>query len=71
MADKTPEKSTVQRLVQLRTGRPIEEHLRELYIDKRLTDQEIADAWGVHRMTVAAWRREFGIDRSDRKTALA
>jgi len=65
------DKSTVQRLVQARTGRPLEEHLRELYIERRLTDQEIAGLLGVHRMTISAWRRDFGIDRSERKAALA
>jgi len=65
------DKSTVQRMVQARTGRDIEEHLRELYVERRHSDQEIADAWGVHRMTISMWRREFGIDRADRKTVLA
>jgi hypothetical protein len=65
------DKSTVQRLVQLRTGRDLEEHLRELYVERRLTDQEIAGLLGVHRMTVGEWRREFGIDRSARTASLA
>lgn len=64
-------KSTVQKLVQARTNRDLAEHLRELYVDRRWTDQEIADHLGVHRMTISAWRREFGIDRSERKAALA
>lgn len=65
------DKSTVQRLVQQRTGRDIEEHLRELYVEKRLTDREIADLLGVHRLTVSEWRRAFGINRTQRTAALA
>lgn len=63
-------KSTVQKLVQQRNGRDLAGHLRELYVDRRLTDQEIGDAWGVHRMTIVQWRKQFGIDRSQR-TAVA
>lgn len=65
------DKSNVQKLVQARTGRDLEEHLRELYIEKRLTDQEIADLLLVNRMTVGEWRRQFGIDRTQRTAALA
>lgn len=58
-------------MVEERTGRSLEQYLRELYVDRRLTDQEIGDLLGVHRMTVSAWRSQFGIDRSGRKAALA
>lgn len=61
-----PDKSTVQRLVQERNGRDLAEHLRELYVERRFTDQEIADAWGVNRMTIVDWRKQFGIDRTQR-----
>jgi transcriptional regulator with XRE-family HTH domain len=64
-------KSTVQRMVQERTGRDIESHLRELYVARRLTDQEIASLLGISRVTVGEWRRQFGIDRTERKAALA
>lgn len=60
------DKTTVQKLVQQRTGRDLGEHLRELYVDRRLTDREIAQALGVHRMTIVEWRKAFGISRADR-----
>ena len=40
--------------------------LRELYVERRHSQQEIAQALGVHRMTVADWLREYGITRDDR-----
>ena len=65
------EMTTVQKLLQTGNGgRDLSEYLRELYVDRRLTDQEIAGLLGVHRMTVNTWRKQFGIARSDRKAAL-
>lgn len=65
------DKSTAQRLVQARTGRDLGDHLRELYVERRLTDREIAQLLGVARSTVRQWRGEFGIDRSQRTAVLA
>jgi DNA invertase Pin-like site-specific DNA recombinase len=59
-------KSYAQEAVRQRIGRPIDEALRDLYIDRRHSQQEIADALGVSRMTVSVWLREFGITRDDR-----
>jgi len=59
-------KSHAKELVRERTGRELPDLLRELYIDKRYSQQEIAQALGVHRMTVAEWLREHGISREDR-----
>lgn len=59
-------KSRVEQEVQIRTGRDVPGLVRELYIDRRHSDQEIADALGVHRVTVTNWRREWGINRDDR-----
>jgi hypothetical protein len=58
-------KTPSQLLVQERTKRDIEELLRELYVDKRYSDQEIALALGgtVTRASVQQWRRQFGIER--------
>jgi transposase len=64
-------RSYPQQIVEGRTGRDIAEHLRELFVDRRWTDGEIADHLGVSRSTIIAWRRQFGIDRADRKAALA
>jgi predicted transcriptional regulator len=58
-------KTHAQLLVQERTDREIEELLRELYVEKRYSDQEIATALGdtVTRAAVQQWRRRFGIER--------
>jgi arginine repressor len=58
-------------LVRLATGREVDELLRDLYVDKRLSQAEIAaalEAKGapVHRMTISLWLREYGIAREDR-----
>ncbi len=44
----------------------IERVVRELYVDSRHSDQEIADALGVNRVTVTKWRKRWGISRGDR-----
>lgn len=44
----------------------IERTIRELYVVKRHSDQEIADALGVNRVTVTKWRKRWGIARDDR-----
>lgn len=62
----TDGKSYAQMLVAERTGREVADLLRELYVDKRHTQEEIARALGVTRPTVAMWLREFGINRTDR-----
>ncbi|MBA2439588.1 MAG: helix-turn-helix domain-containing protein [Thermoleophilaceae bacterium] len=59
-------KSHAKTLVQARTGREPQDVLRELYVDKRHTQQEIADALGIARVTVGEWLREYGITRDDR-----
>lgn len=60
------EPTATRALVQLRTGRDPETLVRELYLEKRLSDREIAEYIGVNRVTVTNWRREWGIRRSDR-----
>lgn len=61
-----PDNPTPQEAVQDDTSGHIERVVRELYIDKRHSDQEIADALGVNRVTVTKWRRRWGITRDDR-----
>ena len=61
--------SSTKQLVRLRTGRDLQEHLRELYVERRYADREIAELFGVDRTTVVKWRKEFGIGREAR-TAL-
>lgn len=60
------DKSHAQVLVEVRTGRQLPDLLRELYVDKRHSDREIADALDVDRVTVNRWRRDYGIRRTDR-----
>lgn len=59
-------KTYAQKAVQASTGRDPEELLRELYVDKRHSQEEIARALGVSRASVQAWLRDWGITRDDR-----
>jgi transcriptional regulator of aromatic amino acid metabolism len=59
--------SHAQRLVRVTHGRSADEILRELYVEKRHSQEEIARSLGVTRTTVAAWLRDYGISRDDRK----
>lgn len=60
-------KSYAKELARQRTGRgDLETLLRELYVDQRHTQAEIAEALGVGRMAVNGWLREYGITRDDR-----
>ena len=59
-------KGYAKELVRTRTGRDVEALLRELYVDKRHSQQEIADALQVSRSTVNEWLREYGITRDAR-----
>lgn len=59
-------KSYAKELVRERTGREVDDLLRDLYITKRHSQEEIADALGVNRVTVSQWLREYGISRDDR-----
>lgn len=64
-------KSHAQLLVQERTGRDVVELLRELYVDRRFSQQEIATALtdrgaGVSRSAVKQWLEDFGITRDER-----
>ena len=53
-------------MVQAVTGRPVPELLREYYVERRHSQQEIAAALGVTRWQVHTWLREHGISREDR-----
>jgi transposase len=70
------DKSYAQTAVTAVTGRDLAELLRELYIERRWTDQEIAahlaetTRIAVSRSTVRTWRAEFGVDRSERTAAI-
>lgn len=59
-------KSRAEQVVEQRTGRDLPGLLRELYVDKRHTQEEIAQALGVHRVTINQWLAAFGVSRDDR-----
>lgn len=59
-------KSYAQELVRRDTGREVPDLLRELYVDKRHSQQEIATALGVSRAQIQYWLRQHGISREDR-----
>lgn len=60
-------KSYAKEMVRRSTGRDdLAALLRELYVDKRHSQAEIAKALGVGRMAVGAWLKEYGITRDER-----
>lgn len=61
-----PRKDYAAETVRLRTGREIPDLLRELYVEKRHSQQEIADALDVTRAIVVAWLTRYDISRDDR-----
>lgn len=70
-------KTYAQVLVEERTGRELVDLLRELYVDKRHSQEEIAAALsasagrGVSRSLVSQWLRDNGISRKDRPTLVS
>lgn len=65
----TPNLTHAQQLIELRTGRVVRDLLREMYVDRGLSQGAIASELGVSRMTVAMWLREFGIVRAEGNAA--
>lgn len=63
MSRKMPNQTHAQELVSLRTGKPVEQVLRELYVERGMTQAEMAAELGITRVTVAMWLREFRIER--------
>jgi hypothetical protein len=64
-------KSHAQLLVEERTGQELEALLRDLYVDRRHSQQDIADALTakgapVSRALVSEWLRDYGIGRDER-----
>lgn len=59
-------KGYAETLVQERTGRAVDDLLRELYVEKRHSQQEIANAFGVSRVLISQWLAKYGITRDDR-----
>lgn len=44
----------------------LERLIRDLYLERRLSDREVAEVLGVNRVTVTRWRIRWGIFRADR-----
>ena len=59
-------KGFAETLVQERTGRDVADLLRELYVEKRHSQREIASAFGVSRVLISQWLAKYGITRDDR-----
>jgi len=47
------------------------ERIRSLYVDHRHSDREIAEALGLHRVTITRKRLALGITSADRRPAIA
>jgi hypothetical protein len=62
-------------LVEAKAKRDLEVLLRELYVDRRHSDAEIAAALSgltearIPRSTIQTWRDQLGINREDRPSA--
>lgn len=53
--------------VRQRTGREPEDLVRELYVEGRYSQREIAAALDVDRDVISRWMRKYGITRDDRE----
>jgi transposase len=54
-------KTNYMKLVEKAFGKPVEELLRELYLDKGMTLAEIANEIFVSEITVLLWMRKFDV----------
>jgi hypothetical protein len=65
-------KTPTLELVRMGTGRDPQDLIREMYVDRRHSDREIAEAltaaaaFPISRAAVQAWRKAYGITRDDR-----
>lgn len=64
-------KTPSRRLVELKTGRSLEDVLRELYVERGYSFVEIGKALEVSRETVRLWVDEFGLVRPSAEEAIA
>lgn len=55
-------KSRGMQLVERRLGRPMEDVLRELYVDQGLTVKQVGKTLGVSGPTVSRWMADLGIE---------
>lgn len=55
-------KTRPMQVTEARLGRPLEEVLRELYVDRGMTQKQVGVELGVDASTVNRWMRELGIE---------
>lgn len=60
-------KAYAKEAVRARIGRDIPDALRDLYVERRHTQEEIAAAFGVSRTLLRDWLAEYGITRGERQ----
>ncbi len=60
-------KTYAEKLVQSSTGREVDDLLRELYVEKKYSQEEIARALGVSRGAIVSWLTKYDISRDDRE----
>lgn len=48
--------------IEARTGRPIDELLRELYVQRELTVDQVGTELGISKGAASRWLDRFGID---------
>jgi hypothetical protein len=63
--------SREEQVVEGRYGRPIADVLRDLYVDRKLSQAEMARELGVHRTTVVEWMDRHGIPARYNRSAEA
>lgn len=49
-------------IIEHRLGRPLDEVLRELYVEKGMTVKQVAAELGVSIASVSTWMARFGIE---------
>lgn len=55
-------KSHTQQVIEQQTGEPIEASLERLYVERGMTQAQVASALGTTRQTVIRWLQDFGIE---------
>lgn len=64
-------KSRSEQLVELRFGEPVAALLARLYVDRGMTQDEVAAELGVGRKAVIRWMADYGIPARDRRKVAA
>ena len=59
-----PNRTHAQELIALKFGRDPAELLREMHVEREMSQGAIADELGISRNTVAMWLREYGVTRT-------